>query len=330
MASIQRTAKGYRAQVYVKGRRDSRVCDTRREAVIWASVREAELRDNRPEGDKHTLRDALRQYAKEVSPKKRGERWEVVRLAAFERYTLPLDTAMSKVTPADIALFRDSRAAKVGPSSVARELTLLSSVFEIARREWGWVTFNPCHDVRKPRQPEHRDRTIHVREIRVMLRAMQYRRSTPETKTQALAQCFLLALRTGMRAGELCDLTWPGIHESYAHLAMTKNGTARDVPLSSRALRVLARMKGYQDDSVFGLHPRTLDALFRRYRDKAGLSGFHWHDTRRTAATILARRVDVMMLCRIFGWRSPVMAMVYYSPSAAEVAKRLDGRPSDR
>lgn len=323
MASIQKTARGYRAQVYCKGRRDSRVFATKRDAVVWASVREAELRDNRFEGDKHTLRDALRQYATDVSPGKRGEQWEVVRLRAFERYLLPLNSPISSVQPSDIALFRDSRAASVSAASVRRELTLLSSVFEMARREWGWVTSNPCHDVRKPRQPEHRNRTIHVREIRAMLRTMSYSHNTPANKTQALAQCFLFALRTGMRAGELCDLTWTNVHDDFVRLPQTKNGTSRDVPLSSRAIRIMKTMRGYQDDKVFGLHPRSVDALFRKYRDKAELSGFRWHDTRHTAATMLSRKVDVLTLCKIMGWHDTRFAMVYVNETPSVIAARL-------
>lgn len=92
MASIQKTAKGYRAQIKILGQRDSRVFGTRREAVEWAARRESEIRTQltTPLGEQHTLRQALRKYADEVSPKKRGERWEQIRLAAFEGYRLPL------------------------------------------------------------------------------------------------------------------------------------------------------------------------------------------------------------------------------------------------
>lgn len=85
-----------------------------------------------------------------MSPKKRGERWEQIRLAAFEGYRLPLDMPIGRVTAQHIADFRDTRGAKVGPASVLRELALLSSVFETARLEWGWVTSNPCRDIRNP------------------------------------------------------------------------------------------------------------------------------------------------------------------------------------
>src|SRR3546814_19248561 len=60
----------------IKGVRDSKTFPTKREAVDWANRRELELRDDRPPGDTHSLRDALRKYAEEVSPHKRGERWE--------------------------------------------------------------------------------------------------------------------------------------------------------------------------------------------------------------------------------------------------------------
>ena len=59
----------------------------KREAAAWASVREAEIRNaaGKSPGEKHTLGEALQKYGEEVSPGKKGKRWELVRLAAFER-----------------------------------------------------------------------------------------------------------------------------------------------------------------------------------------------------------------------------------------------------
>lgn len=326
MASIQKTAAGYRAQVKTLGVRDSKLFPTRREAVAWGAAREAEIKTKAetPKGQQHTLRDALRKYAEEVSPTKRGERWELVRLAAFEAYRLPLDTKIGSVTPTDIATYRDSRGAKVGPGSVLRELTLLSSVFEAARRDWGWVDANPCKEIRKPTEARHRERTMHWREMRAMLRQMGYRRAGRVTSTgQAVGMCMLLALRTGMRAGELCALTWEHVHATHVHLPITKNGKARDVPLSSRARRVIKRMRGWDEELVFGLKTASLDALFRKYRDRAGLSGFTWHDTRHTAATMLSKKVDVLTLCKVFGWSETRQALTYYNPTASSIARML-------
>ncbi|WP_312993334.1 integrase [Achromobacter animicus] len=328
MASIQKIAKGYRAQVKTLGVRDSQVFPTRREAVEWGARRELEIKEGKTKhpGEIKTLRDALRRYGEEVSINKRGERWEQIRLAAFEGYRLPLDVPLGGVTAQHIADFRDARSLKLKDSSVLRELTLLSSVFETARLEWGWVKVNPCKDIRKPREGKHRERVIAWWELRLILRKMGHRPRAKriETVSQAVALATLTALRTGMRAGELCSLTWPRVYEAHAHLPVTKNGDPRNVPLSRRALALLERAKGWDDESVLGLTTATLDALFRKYRARAGLEGFTFHDTRHTAATMLAKKLHILDLCKMFGWKNPAMAMVYYNPHASTIAAQLD------
>jgi len=326
MASIQKTSKGYRAQVKVLGVRDSRLFSTKREASQWAAQREAAIRSGRgePSAQGHTLREALRRYAAEVSPHKRSSQWEQVRLRAFDNYKLPLDMAISKLTAQHVADFRDSRCATVSASTVLRDLTLLSAVLETARREWGWLLVNPCRAIRKPAQPKHRERVLHWREVRTMLKAMDYSRSRPvRSSGQAVAVCMLLAMRSGMRAGELCALEWRHVRRDHVHLPMTKNGKARDVPLSTKAQRLIAQMRGFNEVSVFGLKPASLDGRFRRYRQQAGLTGFTFHDTRHTAATMLCKKVDVLTLCKIFGWSNTSQALTYYNPKAASIAALL-------
>lgn len=330
MASIQKTAKGYRAQVKTLGIRDSQVFPTRREAVEWGARRELQIKEGHSKhpGEIHTLRDALRRYGEEVSITKRGERWEQIRLAAFEKPScrLPLDSPLADVTPQHIADFRDVRGLKLKDSSVLRELTLLSSVFETARLEWGWAKTNPCKDIRKPREGKHRERVIAWWELRLILRKMGHRPRAQriETVSQAVALATLTALRTGMRAGELCSLTWSRVHEAHAHLPVTKNGDPRNVPLSRRALALVERAKGWDDERVLGLTTATLDALFRKYRARAGLEGFTFHDTRHTAATMLAKKLHILDLCKMFGWKNPAMAMVYYNPHASTIAAQLN------
>jgi integrase len=55
-----------------------------------------------------------------------------------------------------------------------------------------------------------------------------------------------LALETGMRRSELLALDWKDVFldEAYARLHDSKNGDARDVPLSSQARCVLGSMPG--------------------------------------------------------------------------------------
>jgi integrase len=330
MATAKKTAQGtWRVQLEIKGVRDSGTFPTKREADAWAARRATEIRAMATTGQAgtvKTLRDALRRYADEVSPTKRGEVQEVVRLRALERQALPIDKKLADLTTADLVLWRDSRLAVTARGSVLRQMTLLGHVLEVARREWQWIGANPMADVRRPGEPDHRERIITGREVRLMLRSLGYTRRGPvRSMSQAVAMAFLLALSTGMRAGEIAGLTWDRVRGDHVRLPITKNGSARDVPLSTVARRVIGRMEGFDSVLVFGIGSQVLSTLFRRHRERAGLDGFTFHDARHTAATRLAmsRRVDVLELCRIMGWKNPKQAMVYFNPTASQIAARL-------
>lgn len=143
--------------------------------------------------------------------------------------------------------------------------------------------------------------------------------------SQAVAWCFVLALQTGMRAGELCGLAWVDVRPDHVllHAGKTKTGRARQVPLSPTAQRTIEAMRGWDDVLVFGLRAQSLDALFRKHRARCGLDGFTFHDGRHTAATRMARMVDVLDLCKIFGWTNATRALTYYNPTGSQLAKRL-------
>lgn len=325
MASIKPHKDGYRVQICVLNVRDSKVFRTKREASAWASIRESEIRSDKskPVGDLFTLLDALRKYGKEVSTHKSGVAKERIRLQAFEEL-LPCHLMMSEVTPAILAQWRDKRLQVVKPGSVLRDFSLLSNVFEVARREWGWIKSNPISDVRRPSSPPHRERTITWSEIRIMLKTMGYTRKPVRSVSQAVACAFLLALRSGMRAGEICSLPWEKTYHDYA----TVNGKTgiRNVSLIHQTRRVIEQFKGWDETLVAGIKPQTLDAMFRKYRNKAGLSGFTFHDSRHTAATRIAQKLQVLDLCKLFGWKNPEQAMVYYNPTASDISKRLSAR----
>lgn len=329
MATPTRTAQGtWRVQIEIKGVRESFTGATKREASEWAARRSTEIRAAKTgrAGSVETLRTALRKYAEEVSPTKRGEAKEVIRLAAFERQRLPVDRPLAALTVDDLIAWRDSRLAVNARGSVLRDMTLLGSVLEHARREWRWIELNPMRDVRRPANPDHRTRLISGPEVRRELRALGYTRGPVRSVSQAVAVAFLFALCTGMRAGEICALEWPQVRADHVALLESKTAAGmRDVPLSPVAQRLLERLRGWDAVLVFGLQSQTLDALFRRARGCAGMEGFTFHDARHTAATRIGRQrlLDVLELCRMFGWSDPKMAMVYFNATASQIAARM-------
>lgn len=331
----------WKAEVARLGVRDSRTFDTKAEAAAWATEREADILANQGRGGKpakRTLRQVVERYIEEVAPTKPGARWEAIRLTAFLRDTVDLaDLLVGDITSDDMGKWRDARLAgkvagrmgkPVGASTVNRELNLLSAVFEVARTEWKWIRDNPTHGLRRPIDPPPRNRRVSPKEQTAMVKALDFHDgAAPTSMKQELAIAFLVALETGMRKGEILGLTktTARLGERHVILPRTKNGDRREVPLTARAIELLKLLPGDEAGRLFRLSTGTADTLFRRAVVKAGLKDLHFHDTRHEACTQLSKRVDVLSLARIIGHRDLKSLMVYYNPTAEELADQLDG-----
>lgn len=317
MAHFYRLASGHwRAQVAKAGVRRSQSFPTKAKAQAWAAAVETEaLAGRRGETVRRTLRELLERYRDEQSPKKRGAVWEVRRIDfMLGEFGLSFaDKWLADIQPEHFAAWRDLRLKGVKSSSVNRDMNVLSAALRCAVREWRWLRASPLSDVRRPRQPPARKRLITWREIRAMLVQLGYRGGKPATKTQEVGHAFLVSLHTGMRASEVLKAELRG---SVAHLAMTKNGDPRDVPLSPRARRLMALC-------AYTINSASLDALFRKARCKAGLAGFTFHDARATALTRMSKKVDVLTLARISGHKDINELLTYYRESPQQIAKKL-------
>ena len=135
-----------------------------------------------------------------------------------------------------------------------------------------------------------------------------------------------------MRSGEICGIESHEVKGDHVHLPITKNGEERDVPLSVKARMLFARAATLGTDTVFAVGSNTRDTLFRRAKKKAGVAGFTFHDGRHTAATMMAKRFiregktsaeAVYDMCKVFGWKDPRMALVYFNPNISDLAARL-------
>lgn len=115
-----------------------------------------------------------------------------------------------------------------------------------------------------------------------------------------------------MRAGEICRAEVSG---SVATLEDTKNGTARLVPLSGRAIELYG--------GGFALTSGSIDAIWRKMTNEAGVVDLHFHDSRREAITRLSKKFDVLELARIVGHKNINELLTYYAADMQELAKRL-------
>lgn len=320
MPNFERRGSKWRIREMIHGRRVSGTFDTKAQASAWMLEQRAQLTGGKlPHA---TLKDAFRQYARDVSPTKGGERWEIVRLKRMEDDPIAA-CGLATLAPSDIAAYRDRRLQRVSAASVRREMNLLGSVLEIARKEWGWLRVNPMRDVKRPRSPASRKRRISADEIAAITAACGLAEGLrTETAMQRTGLAFLFALETAMRSGEIVGITTENVHlkERYVHLPKSKNGEARDVPLSTRAVEILEALPG----NVFTLTDAVRDLKFREARDAAKIENLHFHDTRAEAIWRLSKKFDVLELARIIGHQDPRSLMLYYNTTAQELATRLD------
>ncbi|WP_217619208.1 site-specific integrase, partial [Achromobacter sp. GbtcB20] len=205
--------------------------------------------------------------------------------------------------------------------------SLWRAIWTQARRgECRYVDHDPWKEVTKPKDSPPRDVLFVGDQVEKIVAALKYTGGQPATKRQQTAVALLLALETAMRASEIVGLTWPRVDlvRRVAHLPKTKNGDARDVPLSRRAVELLQTMTGIDDERVFTIDSATLDTNFRFGRSAANVSGPTFHDSRATAITRLAQRLELLELARMVGHRDPRSLMVYYRKTAEEIAAKLD------
>lgn len=320
MPSYRKRGSRWRAELYRDGQRESATFPTKAEAVAWATQREAELTGVRlPD---RTLQDALSEYERRIAPTHRGERWEVARLGLLGRDAIS-NVKLAKLTSADMADWRDRRLVEVAPASVRREMTLLKSVLDVARREWGWMRHDPLDGVRRPSAPASRKRRISPDEVQRLTFAFGLGEGlAADTAMRRTGLAFLFALETAMRAGEILGLRWPDVSAKSVRLPLTKNGDARSVPLSPRAREILGTLDR-DAATVFNLEAGTRDALFRKARAACAIPDLHFHDSRAEAIWRLSKHFDVMELARVIGHRDLRSLMIYFNADADELADRL-------
>ena len=307
MATITKRGNGsWRVQIRKKGIKKYATFDTKAQAKKWADQIEAKIysndanlyAQNKSVNDPNDvlLTDLFKKYSKEISPTKRGVRWEQIRLNFLAKYE-DFHILVSDVNSQLLASWRNKRLLTVSPATVNRELNLISAVFNIAIKEWGVnLPNNPVHMIQRPQDPKSRDRRVTDKEKKLIAYHLGWDMvSEPKTSSQWTAFAFFLAIETAMRRGEIVSFKWKDVYleKSYIHLEMTKNGEFRNVPLSSAAKKLINLLTPKeQNDFVVPMVPDVISSLFRRAALEAGIRNLHFHDSRREATTRLSKKLS--------------------------------------
>lgn len=297
--------------------------ESRRDAEKWTRAVEREMDTGafipRDEATRTTIKDLAQRYREELLPKQRGHRQEDSRLKVVE--TKFGDYNLSAVTPSMVAKWRDELSKSLAPQTVQHYVAVLNRLYKAAGRDFGipLPLGNPVASVRMPTISNARVRRLVGDEETRLLAALDASRG------KCLKTIVLLALETAMRRGEILALRWEHVDlkRRVAHLPDTKNGTSRDVPLSSSAVSLLEGLTRNISGIVFSTSETAVTEGFQRTAKRAGIEDFRFHDLRHEATSRLAEKLAMHELAKVTGHGSPRTLMRYYHPRAEDLARKL-------
>ncbi|MGG5317945.1 tyrosine-type recombinase/integrase [Enterococcus sp. AZ072] len=228
-------------------------------------------------------------------------------------------------------------------SSIKVFFRLLNQAMAYAIKQ-GMIERNPCESVDLPKAIKERVRALSLSEQRKLEKVV-------ETDCDPRSKTVSLALRTGMRIGEIAALKWDAVDlerrliyvnqtyqricygngkKSELQLGPPKSQTSqRVIPMSDKVCSLLENLKtNTTADFVFTTkgkpcEPRLLTKHFHRILKKAKLIGIHFHQLRHTFATrCLEAEEKIFPVSRLLGHYSVQLTSdIYYD---SQLGERID------
>ncbi len=220
----------------------------------------------------------------------------------------------------------NSHGKKFKPASVNRELACLRHIFNQAVRD-RLIEQSPMVGVKLLRENNVRDRILSEAEFKRLL----------ENSVPYLRPIFLTAYYTGMRKGEIINLTWDRVDLDNGFIALrpqdTKTNEGRRVPLHPRVVEAFKGLeRSAETGSVFlnfsGKPIKSFRGGFEGALARSGITGFTFHDFRHTAVTNWRRQGhDNFTIMKATGHRTMEVFRRYNTVDDSDL-KKLVGKDS--
>ncbi|MDA9671094.1 site-specific integrase [bacterium] len=283
MGTIRKRNGKFQAQI----RRDgvpplSKTFTMKKDAVVWVRGIEARIdagEVNVAAPKAISLADLIKRYSQEITPLKKGRDTEQRRLSRLLRDPVAA-TPLSKLTSAKLAEFRDLRI-NDGLRAAQYDLILIKHCIKIARLEWGVsMPSNPVDSIRIPNGIKRRERRLNGGEYELLREVAQH------CKNLLIWPMIDFAIETAMRRSEILSLRWENIDREYtiATLPDTKNGSKREVPLTTKAKQLLGSLSK-QEEYVFPTSDCAVRHTWDRLVRRAGIKNLRFHDLRHEAVS---------------------------------------------
>ena len=313
-----------------------RLTDARR----WAAKTETEMLDGKyfrtAKAKKRTFDDMVKRYIAEVMPDKPKSvkkqtaqlNWWNDRLGKY--HLLNITPSIIAKTKKELAEGITPRGTKRSPATVVRYMAALSHVYTIAINDWEWLHDNPMQKISRPKEPPGRVRWLKKDEIKRLSQVSK------ESTNKHLHTIIVLALSTGMRKGEILNLTWDHVDFDRQRIILrdedTKNKSYRNVPLKGYALDLMKKLsENKRLDSILifaGKNPNTPMEIRKPWvtaLKDAGVKCFRFHDARHTSCTHLAMNgATLAELAEFSGHKTLAMVKRYIHIAESHISEKVE------
>ena len=351
MANIQKiegkNGIKYRVLIRLKGCPAQSATFTRiTDAKKWAQDTESAIRDGRHfktvEAKRHTVADMIDRYIQDIVPGKKDVinttnqllYWkEQIGLKPLSDITTPLIVSIrDRLLKEPYYTTRKAGEAVVSTertrsnATVNRYLAAFGHCLTIAATQWEWLEANPLKNIQKQAEPQGRVRFLSDDERARLLAACL------SSVNPLLYTFVVLALSTGMRQGEVLNLTWDDVDLDNQRITLhdTKNGERRAVHLAGKALGLLQELKKkkLRDESnlvfpgtaALNRGPASIRTAWMTALKKAEVENFKFHDLRHSAASYLAMNgAPLLDIAAILGHKTLSMVKRYSHLSETHV-----------
>jgi len=240
------------------------------------------------------------------------------------------DQKADAVLPEHVARLRDRLAQDFAPSSVKVTLAFLSTMYAWAGKQ-GLVTHNPLRGVERP-VPAAAVDYLDRGEVKELLR-LAGERAPQSLEARRLAVAVELALRVGMRKGELLGLRWSDLDLETQRLTVsrsfettTKSGKTRHLRLPSACIEPLQKWRRLSTESTRSAAGLVFPGPEGRCYSTHALLGLPqllaaagcrvpahpWHALRHTFAShFIMAGGNILTLQRILGHSDVKMTLIY-------------------
>lgn len=257
---------------------------------------------------------------------------------------------LAAITQLQIEEWRTKRLKKVKRATINRDTNALKAALNRALK-WELITINPMaklESLKTEHDPiiryldfkeegtlrkilKERDAALKAARYRTILHRMK-RNLAPLTDLNKHAYAdylhpmIVLSINTGIRRGELFNLTWDDVDFERATLiaktskSKKHHSKARYIPLNSEALEVLKAWRSQstkQQNYIFVNHETgkpftTIKKVWKNVKDKSNLKNFRWHDFRHHfASRLVMAGVDLNTVRELLGHSDIQMTLRY-------------------